>query len=167
VLIPPLRERPEDIEVLAEALHRSLRRRHGYPYHRLSPTAVEYLRSRSWPGNVRELSHLLEAALILRGGDPLDDAALSRVQPMRPGGEGFRQDRGVEEPAEQGGPSTPSESPEHRPRYSFPGTSTEEKTHIQETLDACRWNRSRAARRLGMARNTLRSKIREFDLEPR
>ena len=72
LLLPPLRARGKDIQVLAEYfLH------HYAVAHRLSPkrltrTAHAWLRSQPWPGNVRELGHLLERATLLHAGAMLD-----------------------------------------------------------------------------------------------
>jgi len=66
VRIPPLRERPEDIPLLASSLARDAGRRQlGRPAE-LDPAAVRVLQEREWPGNVRALRFVLEAALILR-----------------------------------------------------------------------------------------------------
>ena len=65
--VPPLRERGEDIEPLAEAFLRV----RGVPGSRLSESARHGLRQRHWPGNVRELENSLERALILAGDEPI------------------------------------------------------------------------------------------------
>ncbi|MGC8466586.1 MAG: sigma-54-dependent transcriptional regulator [Acidithiobacillus sp.] len=66
VEIPPLRERREDIPVLAEALLERLCQRHGRPIASLEPEALAWLSTRDFPGNVRELENLLERALALQ-----------------------------------------------------------------------------------------------------
>jgi DNA-binding NtrC family response regulator len=165
LLIPPLRERPADIEFLAAAIQRSHRKRHGYPRHSLSPEAVEYLKARPWPGNIRELSHLLEAALILTGGEPLDVTALESVQTAGWGGECLGRGPNGSRESGEGKPSTTSGPGRGLSRYSFPGSPSEERVLIRGTLAACRGNKSRAAKELGMARNTLRTKMKEYRLE--
>jgi len=62
--IPPLRERPEDIPLIAEAVFRRLRRGSGRTY-RLTEAALQQLKAYPWPGNVRELEHVLERAAAL------------------------------------------------------------------------------------------------------
>lgn len=70
--LPPLRERPEDILFLAETLVMELARKHQHEHPELSGQVRALLVGHSWPGNVRELSHVLEAALILTDGGPLE-----------------------------------------------------------------------------------------------
>ncbi len=80
IAIPPLRERPEDIPLLAEAFlrkHASERRAH------LSPAAMEQLKRYPWDGNARELENAIERALVLSGGVEIEPADLA----LEPGGE--------------------------------------------------------------------------------
>jgi transcriptional regulator with GAF, ATPase, and Fis domain len=165
--VPPLRDRPEDIEVLARSFLESHQRRYGFPRRGLPDGALRVLESCPWPGNARELSHFLEAALILSGGAPLDPSALKSAR--GPGGRD--PDRAMDGPS-SGGVWVPGrrgddgDTPDSN-RYSFAGTALEERELIRRTLRACRGNRTLAAKRLGMARSTLRSKLRSHDLEPR
>jgi len=72
ISLVPLRERGEDIPLLAETLLERLCQRHGRPPPRLTPALLESLGRHSWPGNIRELENLLERALILTtAGEPL------------------------------------------------------------------------------------------------
>jgi len=148
--IPALRTRREDVPLLARRMLRVLQRRHGrHPSH-LSPEALRYLEARPWPGNVRELSHLLEAALILSDGGVLGIEALRVSGHMA---EGLA-------PPEVRGAKRESEPK----RYSFLGGEEEEREAIRVALGKARGNKSRVARELGMARNTLRQKLRKYDL---
>jgi DNA-binding NtrC family response regulator len=63
--IPPLRERPEDIPVLAMRFAMRAAKEYKKDINGISPDAIEWLRAQSWPGNVRELQHLVERAVIL------------------------------------------------------------------------------------------------------
>jgi len=74
--IPPLRERPEDILVLAQNILRGVCGRMGKPMVALDPTAEASLLKYPWPGNIRELSNVLERAMILLKGDLLEAADL-------------------------------------------------------------------------------------------
>ncbi len=76
ILIPPLRERPEDIRELAEYLGGRIV---GGEFPGLTAGALELLESHSWPGNVRELRAALERALALNRGTRLDESCFSRV----------------------------------------------------------------------------------------
>jgi two-component system NtrC family response regulator len=69
VALPPLRERGEDLEVLAAHFVARVCARTGLPSKRLSPVLAEVLAGYHWPGNVRELGHVMEAAVIESGRD--------------------------------------------------------------------------------------------------
>lgn len=69
VALPPLRERPEDLAMLAAHFAARCCERAGLPSKRLSPGVVEILAGYGWPGNVRELLHVMEAAVIEAGDD--------------------------------------------------------------------------------------------------
>jgi transcriptional regulator with PAS, ATPase and Fis domain len=75
VAIPPLRDRREDLPLLAQALLDKVRTRTGKSAERFSPDAVRVLASHSWPGNVRELENVIERALILAGNETTVTAA--------------------------------------------------------------------------------------------
>lgn len=66
--MPPLRSRPEDIELLVHHFLESYNRQLGKQNHGISPEAMALLKTYSWPGNVRELEHTIEAALNLTDG---------------------------------------------------------------------------------------------------
>jgi DNA-binding NtrC family response regulator len=143
--IPPLRERPEDVEALAEHfLHRlsaRLRRRVvGF-----DAEAKQLLREFSWPGNVRELQNAIERAVNLSSGEliTVDDlpAALSLVGRRR----GPIQARELTRPAER----DPSD----------------ERQRLLEALEAEHWSRAHAASRLGISRSTLWRKLREHQID--
>jgi DNA-binding NtrC family response regulator len=70
--LPPLRQRKEDIPLLASHLIAQLAERHGRPAKRLSAAAVEALRSHHWPGNVRELRNVIERAVIICSGESIE-----------------------------------------------------------------------------------------------
>jgi two-component system response regulator FlrC len=84
ICIPPLRERPADIEPLVLRCAR----RHAGPDARITSAALRQLVAHSWPGNVRELENVIQRAAILSAGEPIDVAHLD-LQPspaMRPTG---------------------------------------------------------------------------------
>jgi DNA-binding NtrC family response regulator len=88
--LPPLRQRKEDLPLLAGHLVASLAERHSRPARSLSPAALEVLRAHHWPGNVRELRNVIERAVIICSGDqierhhiapyPLDQRARARSE---------------------------------------------------------------------------------------
>ncbi|MCX7830306.1 MAG: sigma 54-interacting transcriptional regulator, partial [Acidobacteria bacterium] len=72
IILPPLRERREDIPLLAEHILSKWRRELHNPNLTLTPAAVDYLKSQSWQGNVRELFNRIERAAILAQKDDID-----------------------------------------------------------------------------------------------
>ena len=153
VRLPPLRERPGDLPLLAIHLLRAAAARHRLPSPRLDAGTVSLLGAHDWPGNVRELGHALEAALII-GSDLGFEAALRDVlsRAVTPS------------PQEAGAPPAGDGPPYVSPRYSFYGTDDEERARIRSALSRCRGNRTRAAAELGMSRNTLRDRMRRYGL---
>ncbi|MFG1690644.1 sigma-54 interaction domain-containing protein [Gemmatimonadota bacterium] len=151
-VLPPLRHRPEDIPVLAAEIMRLLQRKHGSPGTPLSRAVEEHLSGLAWRGNVRELAHTLEAALILSGKGGVTVRSVEAA--MYDGGDDRRDSHGAE-----GTPSHPGG------RYSFLGSEQEERARILEALLRSRGNKTRAARELGMARNTLRAKLKRYGLD--
>jgi DNA-binding NtrC family response regulator len=88
--VPPLRQRPDDIPLLARAFAEELAARLGRPAPELSPEALARLRAYRWPGNVRELRNVIERALILdpvqgvEGLDLLPGSAAATAEPAGP-----------------------------------------------------------------------------------
>lgn len=78
---PPLRERPEDLPLLADFLIEQLCRQQGVAVREIAPAAVDRLKAHDWPGNVRELANVLERALLMADGETLSLADLERVMP--------------------------------------------------------------------------------------
>ena len=84
--IPPLRERGDDIVLLAEHFSRQLSRRYGLGDMQISESARRKLLSHTWPGNVRELQHVVERAIVMASGHVLeaDDIEFSRMAEQAP-----------------------------------------------------------------------------------
>ena len=78
---PPLRERPEDMALLADYLIEQICRLQGIPLHGISTSALNRLLQHDWPGNVRELANVLERALLMSDGDILESDNLDLVMP--------------------------------------------------------------------------------------
>jgi transcriptional regulator with GAF, ATPase, and Fis domain len=78
ILLPPLRDRPEDIELLANFFVAKYSRTTGRKIKKISPKVLQQLRSYTWPGNVRELEHLIERSVLLASGDTLQDVYIPR-----------------------------------------------------------------------------------------
>ena len=83
LVLPPLRERPADIPLLARHLLTRLAARHGLSAAELTPEALAALQRHPWPGNVRELRNALERALVVKGGGALAAGDLLLVDGVR------------------------------------------------------------------------------------
>lgn len=90
--VPPLRQRPEDIPLLAERFLEAFRKRYGKPMHGITETSLNYLCSYHWPGNVRELENVIHREFLLADGVWLDLAHPNpgRVELERRGHRGDR-----------------------------------------------------------------------------
>lgn len=75
--LPPLRERGEDIPLLADSFLERFSKRYQRDGMRFSPSAMNALSAYAWPGNVRELSHAIERAVLMTAGDVLDASSLN------------------------------------------------------------------------------------------
>jgi len=86
VVLPPLRERPGDVERLARHFVERLAVRHRLPAPELMPGALEALAAHPFPGNVRELRNVLESAVVIRAGQPIRPEDLRLSVPPGPKG---------------------------------------------------------------------------------
>jgi DNA-binding NtrC family response regulator len=84
IVLPPLRERREDIRVLAEHFARQLAEQNSWKLKDLSQEAITALERHSWPGNVRELRNVIERVLLLSFGDEIGAASVERALPQGP-----------------------------------------------------------------------------------
>lgn len=78
IFLPPLRERPEDIESLANFFMNKHNRNSGKNIKKITAKALQQLSSYTWPGNVRELEHLVERSILLAPGDTLQEVYIPR-----------------------------------------------------------------------------------------
>ena len=137
LLIPPLRDRPEDIPVLARTLLARIAAEVGRPETSLGDDAVAVLQGYPWPGNTRELRNVLERAAILGRSPVLGAADLRFAAPIDAG---------------QGGDAAG-------------GTLEEvERRHIERTLAEEGGHVERAARRLGVPRSSLYEKVKRLGI---
>lgn len=138
--IPPLRDRREDVPLLVHHFLARLAKRQGRTDEPLVlGGAMRLLMNHRWPGNVRELENALEHAMVLSRGRAIEAAHL---------------------------PPELNRGPVVKRAQDVPLHSEEEKTMLAEALREAGWNRSRAARMLGIDRTTLWRKIREYGLKP-
>ncbi len=143
VTVPPLRERPGDIPLLARHFLRSSAQRNGLTVPTLSERAIADLQQRAWKGNVRELENVMERAILVTTGNAVD------VDHLMPG------DGTV--------PMQPIETVEALVAPSAHGSLWEmERDLIFKTLARVKDNRTHAAKELGISIRTLRNKLREY-----
>jgi DNA-binding NtrC family response regulator len=135
IQLPPLRERKDDIPVLASFFLKEQANRYAKPVTSFSQEAMQLLLSHPWPGNVRELRHAVERAVLMSQGEVVDAAALE----LRPKSDGNAKldDMTLEEA---------------------------ERFLIRKTLARCDGNVSRAAEALGLSRSALYRRIQQYGL---
>jgi two-component system, NtrC family, response regulator AtoC len=148
--LPPLRQRGDDVLVLAERFVHLHAARYNRGEKELSESAKTTIARYNWPGNVRELSNVIERAVLLKNGKTIEP-----------------EDLGL-------GPVTPADQPTAaKPRDGFlaidfsKGIVLEEleRTIIERVLSQTGWNRTRAAQLLGLSRETLRYRIEKHKLK--
>lgn len=153
VVLPPLRERPEDIVPLAEHL---LTRLPSVPRH-LDADARSALTSYEWPGNVRELLNVLRRASLFADGDTLDGPLMRRMLAASVFAQLPKSDSMV----------SPAPAPPPEPFSGVIPLAEVERRHIQQTLEHLGGNITRAATSLGIDRRTLQRKLRSYEADER
>jgi transcriptional regulator with PAS, ATPase and Fis domain len=143
--VPPLRERREDIPLLVDHFVQKYRRRFGKAVRGISPGALPLLLDYDWPGNIRELENIIERSVALATGPVISLRDL---------------------PLDLALPDTAARSEE--PRLSLKEARERfERQFILRVLESVDWNQSRAARILGLHRNTLTAKLAGWKLRRR
>jgi Nif-specific regulatory protein len=144
ILVPPLRERREDIPALAALFLERSSRRLGKAVAGLAPDALDRLAAYAWPGNVRELENEIErgVALAPRGGSVGLECLSERILA----------------PAAALPPGSRAEGPLREARAAF------ERAYVASVLARQQGNATQAARILGLSRQMLQRKIREYGL---
>ena len=146
IVIPPLRDRPEDIDPLAEYLLRRVERSHGWRELSLSPEALLAIKQRPWPGNVRQLENTLARAVIAARGRTILPEHLDVDESTDPA------------------ITAAGEAADSMPLRAL--LAEVERRAIQRALLACGGNRTKTAEKLGISRRQLFDKIREYELQP-
>ncbi len=156
IVVPPLRERWEDIPELVQHFLRQAARQSGRPVPQIDDDALGALKQYAWPGNVRELENVIQRAVVVAEGplvtvDELSEEVLRAVDGESaaawPDGEGawmLAPTRGVRR--------------ERQERY------RQEREQILRALQAAGGNKAEAARALGLARSTLISRLKKLGL---
>ena len=145
VVLPPLRDRKEDVLPLAENFIRHYNVKFKRNVQGVSHGAAAALLTHTWPGNVRELRNVIERAMVLEESEWIQ---LSSLQIAREPGQ-----PGLGEPAASAGEPSSDFSLEEA-----------EKSLLRKALEKAGGNQTRAAVMLGITRDTLRYKMKKFDL---
>ena len=176
IRLPPLRERSEDIPVLARHFLEKAKEM-GLPGKSLDQGAIDRLRAHRWPGNVRELENLMRRLAALYPQETITEEVITAelseggMEQEAPGGSGAPATSGVE--------AEPLAAAVERHIRKFLAATNDgmpmrdiydrviaevERPLIQMTLSATRGNQIKAAAMLGLNRNTLRKKIRDLEI---
>jgi len=141
--VPPLRERKEDIPILAQHFLELFAGRNKKTIKAFTPRAMEKLLAYHWPGNIRELMNAVERSVVLSRTDYLDADDMTLV---------------MEKSHEVSGIAEQGEAIRNLSLESM------EKKNILAVLADCRGNKSETARRLGITRKTLRAKLIKYEM---
>ncbi|HEU0036514.1 MAG TPA: sigma 54-interacting transcriptional regulator [Kofleriaceae bacterium] len=147
IIIPPLRERPGEIEPLARKFLHQIAAKLDRGVPELSAEALQLMRSYSWPGNVRELRNVVERAMVLATGNVIEVHDLPHEK-MRATFAATAQRESSTIPIPDA------------PRAADP--EVDERQRVIDALEACAGNQTHAAKLLGISRRTLINKIEKF-----
>ena len=139
--LPPLREHKEDIKELALFFMEQFRRKNGGPKIRLTQEALARMRTHDWPGNIRELGNVIERGCLRTDNGVFSEEMLPKK--MIAANKDANTDPASTAPLDLIG---------------------RERELIVQALEQCYWNQTRAARHLGITRNTLRYRIKKFGI---
>jgi len=176
--VPPLRERIEDIPLLAQDFLARFAEKNHKTIKGFTPQAMDRLLRHSWPGNVRELMNAVERGVVLSRGEYLDEAELALLLPEKASAAA---PEALPPPAATAGTTsapwnaaTAMTIPGGAAAIGKAGTATPgaetasleevERETILRTLTASGGNKSEAARRLGVTRRTLHQKLRKYGM---
>ena len=153
IVLPPLREREEDLPVLANYFLERFNKRLGKEIVGISDQALLTLADYNWPGNVRELEHVMERACVLCSGSTITTDHLSYEISLA------GQDNGNK-------PSSQQNNNIHRTDEEPVRDDESEHDRIVRILEKCSGNKAKAARLLGIDRSTLYRKMRLYNIDP-
>ena len=167
VHIPPLRERREDIPLIADHFLESLARKYARASVILAPAAHNYLMQQAWAGNVRELRNVVERAFLLSNSNIIAEQDIVEMCDMDVA---WCSESTVETSANlnvcsESGPDRQTSRTSIRARRVCSSESSE-LYQLRKALEETKWNKSRAAEMLQWSRMTIYRKIVQYDLHP-
>ena len=168
IAVPPLRERGEDIQLLAHTFLRRFGHKFRKRFTRIDPQAARSLQQYPWPGNVRELENLIERIVLLEEGPELRVAHLpAEIRGGRDGGEAAvaPRDEAVLASVERLGQELAGTLARRGDGSPVPSLREVGNAYIDLVLTACDGNRSQAARVLGLSRQGLLDRLRRIASE--
>ncbi len=158
--LPPLRERPEDIPQLVDHFLKLFAARYKRDKKKLTRDAMRRLSSYDWPGNVRQLEHVLLNAWVLGDEPELEAADLDLPDGLAP------VSRAPATTVSEVRTTEPSASrTSQRRRSTLSQHRREERDRILKALQACNWNRVKAAELSGIPRRTFYRRLREYGIQ--
>jgi DNA-binding NtrC family response regulator len=160
LVVPPLRERLEDLPELVQALIRRANREAGTTIRSVEQAAIERLRAHAWPGNVRELEHVIKRSVLSARGEVLTvhDLSLGQEAVADPARSELERLADVVASVGRRLVEAAGRSPESLPVHEM-AMGRLERALVQAALDATGGNQVAAARLLGMNRSTFRDKM--------
>ena len=162
IALPPLRQRPADIEVLAEHFAAKYAAANGLPTPGITDEALEVLRTHHWRGNVRELENTMHRAILLATDEQIDPQAIqltgARLAPEAPSQDAAPVADQADASAQDAGPGGTRELVGRT-------VADVERDLIIDTLSHCLGNRTHAANILGISIRTLRNKLKLYSQE--
>jgi transcriptional regulator with PAS, ATPase and Fis domain len=148
ITMPALREHKLDIPLLCDSFIAKLNEKTGKNIRKLSPEAKSHLMNYFWPGNIRQLENAIEHAFVMCFGDTINLEELP---------DEIKSDW-------SGAVRLPTEKKQSLPTQKPRGFVTREQ--LLDVLEQCRWNKSEAARQLGVDRTTIWRKMKKLGIQP-
>jgi len=164
LVVPPIRERQSDVPLLAESILSKLASNNGLEGIKLSPDALATLQSYHFPGNVRELENIIERALTWTESEEISSSDLMLPDEHEPV---IEDDDRIDSPISTDNEASLSIRPTEKTANSGLESRLEEQERqlITQALEATRWNKTAAARNLGITFRALRYKLKKLNLE--